>query len=84
MLANVLIAEAGYHRFRRGEITRAAFMDNLSAIWAGLPLSNGRSRYHGLAGNKATISRTAYENAMESIFPIRQAQNAPQTRSEAR
>ena len=77
MLANALIAEAGYHRFRRGEITRTAFMDNLSAIWAGLPLATGLSRYHGIAGNKATITREAYEDAMENIFPTRQTQTIP-------
>jgi len=81
LFANMLIEEAGYHRFRRGQISRAAFMDSLAAIWAGFPLPNGQSRYQGIAGNKATITREAFENAMEKIFPTQQAQNAPESPS---
>jgi hypothetical protein len=77
IFADALIVEAGYKLFRRGDITREVFMDNLSAIWAGLPLSNGLSRYHGIAGNKATMTRAAYEDAMERIFPSTQARTTP-------
>ncbi len=72
-IATFLIMESGYDDFRSGRISRATFMDNLAAVWAGFPLRNGRSKYAGIAGNKATISRAHFERAMASIFPIRRA-----------
>jgi muramidase (phage lysozyme) len=69
-LANILIYDAGFARFQTGALSRYDFMTNLARIWAGLPLSNGRSAYHGYAGNKATITRNAYETYMAQIFPV--------------
>lgn len=68
-IAAFLIREAGYEDFRARRLTRHVFMDNLAHVWAGLPLANGRSAYHGIAGNKATLSRYEYESAMAAIFP---------------
>jgi hypothetical protein len=62
------MAEAGYQRFRAGRLSRSRFMDNLAFIWAGLPLRNGKSAYHGHAGNRATISRVFFEARMREIF----------------
>lgn len=73
LIARFLIAEAGYAEFKSGRLSRAKFMDKLARVWAGLPLRNGRSAYHGYAGNRATITRAQYERAMASIFPIRRA-----------
>ena len=67
-LAKVLIYEAGYQRFEAGQISRSQMMDNLAAVWAGLPLANGRSVYHGYAGNRATITRASYASGMEEIY----------------
>ena len=71
--ANVLIEEAGYSAFLVGEITPDAFMDRLAQIWAGLPLGDGRSAYEGVAGNRATIRRSAYARGIAQIFPTQAA-----------
>lgn len=73
-IATFLIMEAGYDAFRKGRISRSKFMDNLAAVWAGFPLRNGKSKYAGIAGNKATISRAQFERVMAEIFPVRRAQ----------
>lgn len=67
-LADVLLHDAGFNEFRRGNLTRTRFMNNLARIWAGLPTSTGRSAYHGYAGNYATISWTDYDRHMATIF----------------
>lgn len=66
--ANVLMLEAGYADFVSGQLSPAAFMDNLAAVWAGLPLASGLSAYDGIAGNHATISRVAFTRALTAIF----------------
>ena len=71
--ANVLIEEAGYSAFLGGDISPDVFMDRLAYIWAGLPLSDGRSAYEGVAGNRATIGRSAYARAIAQIFPAQAA-----------
>lgn len=68
-LANCLIDDAGYAAFLEGRMPANDFMDSLARIWAGLPMRNGRSAYHGLAGNRAQITRAAYEEAFFKIFP---------------
>ena len=68
-LADVLLAEAGLHKFRAGEMSRVAFMNNLAKIWAGLPNSTGKSHYDGYAGNKATMSWARFDAAMARIEP---------------
>lgn len=67
-LAFRLMVDGGYHDFASGRMTRGQFQDRLAKIWAGLPLSNGRSAYHGIAGNRATISRANFDAAMVSIY----------------
>lgn len=68
VLALVLLEDAGLEAFQRGELSRRAFMRNLSRIWAGLPLPNGRSYYHGHAGNAATMTWGAFEGGMARIW----------------
>ena len=68
MLANVLIDEAGYSDLTTGTLPLPRFMDNLASIWAGLPAKNGRSVYHGQSGNRATITRTFFDQQMALIF----------------
>jgi hypothetical protein len=70
-LARQLLQEAGLSEFKRGALGRKAFMRNLSKIWAGLPLSNGKSYYQGYAGNKATMSWSDFDRSMQLIFPGR-------------
>lgn len=68
MFADILIYNAGYKGYVAGDISLGKFMDNLAAVWAGLPLQSGKSAYHNYAGNRATISRQLYESEMERIF----------------
>ena len=70
-MASVLLQDADYTSFLRGRVDASTFMENLAAIWAGLPLQNGKSAYHGLAGNRATISRAFFETQMARIYPER-------------
>ena len=69
-MASLLLADAGYHAFRSRALGHDAFMDRLARIWAGLPLRNGKSAYHGHAGNRATISRAFYARQVKAIFGI--------------
>lgn len=68
-LAIVLLEEAGLRDFQSGALPRARFMHNLARIWAGLPLPNGRSYYHGYAGNKATMTWAVFDGGMREIWP---------------
>lgn len=68
-LADVLLAEAGMHAFHSQEIGRLKFMNNLAKIWAGLPTTSGRSHYHGVAGNRATMSWADFDAGMVAIYP---------------
>ncbi len=68
-LADILLDEAGYGKFRAGRITRHEFMNNLAKIWAGLPTSSGRSYYDGYAGNKASLTWEDFDAQMAQIFP---------------
>ncbi len=68
-LADMLLREAGLDEATVGTLPRQRFMDNLAEIWAGLPRANGKSHYHGYAGNKATMSRARFDAAMEQMFP---------------
>ena len=67
-LADILLHEAGLAAYRSGEMTRHEFMNNLAAIWAGLPTSSGRSHYDGYAGNVATVSWSQFDGEMARIF----------------
>ena len=67
-LGDLLLAEAGLAKVQRGEITQDAFLLNLSRIWAGLPTASGRSYYHGVAGNKATMSWDRYARTVREIL----------------
>lgn len=54
-----------------GRLGDEAFMDNLARIWAGFPLRNGRSAYHGIAGNRATVSRAFFRAQIAAIRTTR-------------
>ncbi len=68
-LALVLLEDAGLRLFEAGQLPRRQFMHNLSRIWAGLPLPNGRSYYEGYAGNSAAMSWEAFEGGVLRIWP---------------
>lgn len=70
-LAMVLLADAGLTAFEAGTLGRAQFMKNLARIWAGLPLPDGKSYYHGQAGNRATMTWASFEAGMARIWPVR-------------
>ncbi len=68
-LADVLLADAGFPAFVAGELSEQRFMNNLAAIWAGLPTSTGRSKYHGVAGNRATVTLAYFQAEIAKIRP---------------
>ena len=68
-LANLLLEDAGYSEFAARKMSQKTFMNNLAKIWAGLPTSNGKSHYDGLAGNKAVLTWARFEASMTRIFP---------------
>lgn len=68
-LARQLLEEAGLSAMMAKDISRTDFMNNLAKIWAGLPTSSGQSYYHGIAGNRATMTWTRFETEMRAIFP---------------
>lgn len=70
-MGRALAREAGYDAFATGMMPPEKFMDKLAGVWAALPAQNGRSVYHGIAGNRATISRAKYHARMAAIFPQR-------------
>lgn len=67
-LADLLLADAGFSKAKRGEIPPETFMLNLAKIWAGLPLPSGRSYYEGYAGNKATMDYEVYAQTVREIL----------------
>lgn len=69
-LAGILLQEAGLQRFETRDLGRVTFMNNLAKIWAGLPNASGRSHYHGIAGNKATMSWSRFNEEMAAIYPL--------------
>lgn len=68
-LALVLLEEAGLRQFEDGTLGRNTFMHNLARIWAGLPLQNGQSYYHGYAGNRASMTWETFADGIDQIWP---------------
>lgn len=68
-MADRLMAEAGLPAFEAGELGRESFMSNLARIWAGLPGPDGRSHYHGVAGNRAGMTWASYRAGMARLYP---------------
>lgn len=67
-MADVLLEDAGMSAMVAGEMGREEFLDGLARIWAGLPAASGRSVYHGIAGNKAVISRDRFREKVLSLL----------------
>ena len=68
-LADVLLEDAGISAFMAGRLSEQKFINNLAGIWAGLPATNGRSKYHGYAGNRATISLAYFRSEIAKMRP---------------
>ena len=68
-MADRLLHEAGLPDFLAGRMTRAAFMQRLAGIWAGLPGRDGRSVHAGIGGNRAGFSWAEYRAHMARVFP---------------
>lgn len=69
LLADVLLDDAGLPAFLAGQLSQRSFMNNLAGIWAGLPTSTGQSRYHGIAGNRATVTLAHFQSEIAKIAP---------------
>ena len=59
-----LFRTAGLSEWLSGGVANETYMDNLAQIWAGLPLESGLSAYDGKSGNRATITREAFRQAL--------------------
>ena len=68
-LADVLLIDAGLPAFMAGDLSQRGFMNNLAGIWAGLPTTSGRSKYHGIAGNRATVTLAYFQSEIAKIAP---------------
>jgi hypothetical protein len=68
-LADVLLNDAAFGRFMAGKLPAEDFINNLAAIWAGLPTTTGQSKYHGYAGNKATVSLAYFRSEIAKMRP---------------
>jgi len=67
-LAGELLREAGLAAWLNGRLPDAAFARNLARSWAALPRdASNRSRYAGLAGNRATRTWDAVVAALRAI-----------------
>lgn len=62
-----LLDEAGYKEYKAGKLSKAEFAHNLSKTWAGLPTSSGKSYYQGVGSNKATVSLTDFNRAIDQL-----------------
>ena len=67
VLSDILLVDAGLFAFQAGKLERHDFMNNLAKIWAGLPNSSGKSHYHGVAGNKASLTWKSFDAQMQRI-----------------
>ena len=62
-----LFRTAGLSEWLSGTVANETFMDNLAHIWAGLPLEGGLSAYDGKSGNRATITREEFRQALSQV-----------------
>jgi len=63
-IAADLVRQRGYDKFRRGEIDEATFGNNLASEWAILKGADGRGRYDGFNGNRASIPFSQTQGAL--------------------
>ncbi len=68
-LAVQLLITAGLNRYKSGNINKETFGNNISRIWAGLPVISGpRAGFSFYGGaNRAGVSVAAVNNAIEAI-----------------
>jgi muramidase (phage lysozyme) len=70
LLADILIREKGYDRYKRGQITATQFLNNLSMAWAGLPSpAKGGASYYG--GDGLNRSHMSLDKALAKIGQAR-------------
>jgi hypothetical protein len=62
-----LLKEAGYDRWKAGEMSSKRFADRLADIWASIPNAEGKSKYEGVGPNKATVG---YKQIMELLHSL--------------
>ena len=69
-LARIEMRRCGFYE---PVISDARLANCLAAIWAALPLVSGpnagRSRFHGIAGNRALVSKSEFLSALRKRFP---------------
>ena len=79
-MALYLLVEAGWLKFKQGEIGLREFGTAVAGIWAAFPAlsgpSRGKSVYHGFNGNRAVIALSDYEKALSEIEAVARADAA--------
>lgn len=69
--AIVLANEAGWSDFKAGILSLDDFAHQLAGVWAAFPTPKGamrgKSRYHGIAGNRALVGLSEYMEALKAI-----------------
>lgn len=66
-LALSLMKEKGLDQFLTGQMSKDQFADNMAEAWAAYPTASGKSRYDGVAGNKAGIGREQFLKHLDHI-----------------
>jgi len=62
-----LRANHGLDRWLSGSMSNEQFLNRLAGTWAGIPQTNGRSRYAGVLDNKAGMGAQAALDGLDSI-----------------
>ena len=62
-----LRANHGLDRWLSGSMSNEQFLNRLAGTWAGIPQTNGRSRYAGVLDNKAGIGAQAALQGLDDI-----------------
>ena len=62
-----LRANHGLDKWLSGSMSNEQFLNRLAGTWAGIPQTNGRSRYAGVLDNKAGMGAQAALDGLDSI-----------------
>lgn len=70
-MALYLLVEAGWLKFKQGEVGLHEFGTAVAGVWAAFPAltgpSRGKSVYHGFNGNRAVVSLAEYQQSLEEV-----------------
>jgi muramidase (phage lysozyme) len=64
-LGMALLDQAGYQKYKQGQLDPNQFADKLAGIWASLPTQSGKSAYQGVGSNTALTDRASLIQAVQ-------------------